>query len=50
MDKKMRISNRYGVEITHIGACFMDKVAKERLRVTENHYYDNPKQTAPNRI
>lgn len=41
----MRISDRYGVEITHIDACFMEKVPREILCITENHYYDNPIHT-----
>lgn len=46
MDKStMRISDRYGVEIKHIEECFMEKVPRERLCVTENHYYDNPIHT-----
>lgn len=40
-----RISDRYSVEITHNEECFMEKVPREILCVTENYYYDSPINT-----
>jgi hypothetical protein len=45
MDKTMRISDRYGVEIKHIESCFMEKVPRECLCITDNRNYNSPIHT-----
>jgi len=41
----MKISDRHSVSITHIEECFMEKVPREKLCITENYYYDSPIDT-----
>ena len=36
----MKISNRHSVRITHIEECFMEKVPREVLCITDNYNYN----------
>ena len=41
----MKISKNYGVIITHNETCFMERVPREVLTITDPSYYDSPLYT-----
>ena len=41
----MKLSKEHGVTITHNETCFMERVPREVLTITDPSYYDNPLHT-----